>query len=229
VFPQHYLLYVSQGSIQLEIENVTWTLPPQRAAWIAAGTEMSVISPTPFTTASVLFSADHFKAPEFACRVFPMSLLAKEMVGHAMRWGPDRDPNDQSADAFFSAIADVCAELYLHSDEFWLPRPQSPGLARVVAAVLGRLDQPMTLAEAAEIAAVSERTLARRFLEETSMNWSQFMLRARMIRAMELLVIPNSKVHLVALAVGFESQSAFISAFKKFAGESPSRFRERLI
>lgn len=189
---------------------------------------MSVISATPFTTSSVLFDAQTFPAPDFACRVFAMSALAREMTQHAMRWGPQRDPCDAVANNFFLSLASVCSELYQQADEFWLPRPQSRGLVRVVTEVMSRLDQPMTLAEAAEIAAMSERTLARRFVDETSMNWRQFMLRARMIRAMELLMAPHSKIHLVANAVGFESQSAFIAAFRKFSGESPSGFRERV-
>ena len=39
-FPGHYLLYASTGAFQLEVGNVRWLLPPQRAAWVAAGTPL---------------------------------------------------------------------------------------------------------------------------------------------------------------------------------------------
>jgi len=70
--------------------------------------------------------------------------------------------------------------------------------------------------------------LARRFDEETQMTWQQYLRRARMIRAMELLTAGNAKVIEIAHQTGFKSQSAFIAAFREFSGESPSDYRRRL-
>lgn len=226
-FPQHYLLYASRGAIRLEVGHVTWLLPPQRAAFIRAGTPIAVASDTPFTSCSVLFDAATFAAPPFDCRVFAMSALAREMTRHAMRWGPDRAADDPEADDFFRALAAVCAELYAHPDAFWLPQARSEPLARVIADLQRRLDEPLTFSEAAALAGLSERTLARRFSDETGMGWRDYLQRARMIRAMERLAGPHPKILAVAQASGFESQSAFIAAFRKFTGETPSAYRAR--
>ena len=41
-FPRHYLLYASSGVFRLEVAQMQWLLPPQRAAWIAADVPIRV-------------------------------------------------------------------------------------------------------------------------------------------------------------------------------------------
>lgn len=104
-----------------------------------------------------------------------------------MRWNMERDPGDPQATRFFAALAYLCVELAARPDQFWLPRPRSPELARAVGYALDNIEAALSLGEAARVAGVSERTLLRRFADETRMNWREFLARARMIRAMELL------------------------------------------
>ena len=61
------------------------------------------------------------------------------------------------------------------------------------------------------------------------MTWRPFVGRARMIRAMELLSGQDVPVIEVAYSVGFESVSAFSTAFRRFVGETPSRYRRRFV
>jgi AraC-like DNA-binding protein len=182
----------------------------------------------PGTTSSVLFAEGSIPRPEFSCRVFSVSTLAREMLLYAVQWGPERDGEDSTADTFFRALATVCTELAAAPDEFWLPTAQSAELRQALEYTLAHLIGKPTFAEVAGAVHVSERTLARRFTEETGMTWSEFVRRARMIRAMELLAEPDSKVINVVDAIGFSSVSAFNHAFRAFTGETPSSYRKRL-
>jgi AraC-like DNA-binding protein len=159
--------------------------------------------------------------------VFAISTLAREMLSYTVRWGADRDEHDPTADTFFCALATVCSELAAHPDLFWLPRARSPELRQAIDYTLAQLSERPTFAEVARAAHVSERTLARRFVAETGMIWSQFGHRARMLRAMELLAAPDITVIEVVDAVGFLSVSAFTHAFRAFTGETPSSYRKR--
>jgi AraC-like DNA-binding protein len=227
-FPGHYLLYAANGAFQLEVEGARWLLPPQRAALIAADVPIRLSTRGTVTCNSVLFVREALLAPEDPCRVFAITALAREMLLHTMRWGMERDPSDLQAARFFAALADLCSELAAHPDQFWLPRPRSPELARAVAYALDNLGTSLSLAQAAHTAGVSERTLLRRFAEETRMNWREFLARARMIRAMELLEEHVPQVIEVAYATGFESVSAFSTAFRRFTGETPRQYRHRV-
>lgn len=227
-FPGHYVLYASTGAFRLAVGQVEWLLPPQRAAWVAAHTPLRLSAAGPGTTSSVLFAEDSIPPPAFASRVFAVSTLAREMLLYATRWGPDRSGDDKTADSFFLALATVCTDLAAYPDEFWLPQAQSTELSQAMAYTLSHLADNPAFAAAAAAANVSERTLARRFSEETGMTWSQFVHRARMIRAMELLATPDTRVIDVVYAVGYASVSAFNHAFRKFTGETPSGYCKRI-
>lgn len=227
-FPGHYLLYAAGGAFQLEVEDARWLLPPQRAALIAADVPIRLSTRGTVRCNSVLFVRETLLAPKSPCSVFAITPLAREMLLHTMRWGIERDPSDPQAARFFAALADVCLELAAHPDQFWLPRPRSPELARAVGYALDRLGTPLSLAQAAQAAGVSERTLLRRFADEIRMSWREFLARARMIRAMELLEEQAPQVIEVAYATGFESVSAFSTAFRRFTGETPSQYRRRI-
>jgi AraC-like DNA-binding protein len=228
-FPRHYLLYASSGVFRLEVAQMQWLLPPQRAAWIAAGVPIRVTISAPVTCCSVLYARASMPPPVSSCRVFALSPLAREMIRYAMRWGPDRATEDATADSFFVALATVCNELAATPDQTWLPRPRSGELTRAVDHTLAQLDAPLSFGEVARAALVSERTLARRFAEETNMTWRQFLRRARMIRAMELLAAGEANVTETVAAIGFDSLSAFITAFRSFTGETPAQYRRRFL
>ncbi len=227
-FPGHYLIYASTGAFQLEVDQVRWFLPPQRAAWVAAHVPFQVSAERPGTTSSVLFAESAIPAPPFACRVFAVSTLARELLSYAVRWGADRDEHDPTADTFFHALAIVCSELAGDPDLFWLPCARSPELRQALDYTLAHLSDKPSFAEVARAVHLSERTMARRFSTETGMIWSQFAHRARMLRAMELLAAPDISVIEVVDAVGFLSVSAFHHAFRAFTGETPSSYRKRV-
>jgi AraC-like DNA-binding protein len=227
-FPKHYLLYASTGAFHLEVANAQWLLPPQRAALIAADVEIRVSIRAPVTCCSVLFSKEALPSLP-SCRVFAVSPLAREMIRYAMRWGPDRDADDETADRFFLALASVCNELAATPDQFWLPCARSAELQRAMEYTRAGLTERLSMGGAARAAGVSQRTLARRFAEETNMTWRQFLRRARMIRAMELLAEGDANVTETVYATGFDSVSAFISAFRAFTGETPAQYRRRFL
>lgn len=228
-FPGHYLLYASSGVFTLDVEDKRWLLPPQRAAWVAADVLIRIQATRPITSSSILFARDSILPPPFDCRVFAVTPLVREMIVYAMRWGIDRDPRDAMADRFFAAVADVCAELAARPERFWLPRARSDDLAHAMDYILSHPESRLRSEEIARAINVSPRTLARRFVEEAHLTCGEFIRRARMVRAMDLLTQPGMPITEVAFAVGFESISAFISSFRRFTQETPTQYRRRFL
>jgi AraC-like DNA-binding protein len=227
-FPQHYLLYASAGSFNLEIDDKRWLLPPQRAALIAARMPIRIWTTAPVTSSSVLFADAEMTMPDSACKVFACSALAIEMIRHAMRWDAQRIADNDEANTFFRALAAICEELAESPAQTWLPRASSKELQRALDYTLDHLQDELTVDIVAQAACVSRRTLARRFADELGFPWPKYLRRARLIRAAELLTMPNANTSLVANAVGFTSTSAFINAYKAFFDETPMQTHRRL-
>jgi transcriptional regulator GlxA family with amidase domain len=131
------------------------------------------------------------------------------------------------AQAYFHTLA-LLAREWIHADAgLRLPRPRSPDLTRAFEYALAHLETA-SMDEAARAAAVSPRTLARRFQSETQMSWRTFLRTARVLRGMELLAQPGTNVTETALAVGFESLASFSTCFRELTGESPSEYQKRV-
>jgi AraC-like DNA-binding protein len=67
------------------------------------------------------------------------------------------------------------------------------------------------------------KTIQRLFVNETGMTFGQWRQQARLLRALELLAA-GEKVIDVALALGYESPSAFATMFRKQFDQTPSQF-----
>ncbi len=220
---KHQLLFCGRGSLRLIVDDAAWLLPPQRGAWIGAGVPHSVEATAPVALRTVYFAPDAPGVPAARCAVFAVDDHARAMLLHAMRWGPAHAPTDLSR-AYFAALGHLCAEWVAAARPWHLPVARTPEVAAAMRHTLAHLADA-TAESAAEAAGVSTRTLARRFTAETGASWRSFQHGARMLEAMERLALPDTPVIEVALALGFDSASAFTHAFKRFAGVTPSAWR----
>jgi transcriptional regulator GlxA family with amidase domain len=90
---------------------------------------------------------------------------------------------------------------------------------------LRHLDQPLGLAELADQANLSQRTLLRRFREEIGTSPKQWVLRARLDRARELLETTDLPIETVAQCTGHSSSGALRDRFVAALGASPTTYR----
>lgn len=86
----------------------------------------------------------------------------------------------------------------------------------------------VTIAHIARQAAVSPRTLNRRFADELGLTPSAWLVRARVRRAQRLLETTDWSVDHVAAASGLGSAANLRARFSAVTGTSPSRYRTAL-
>ncbi|AUX46156.1 AraC family transcriptional regulator [Sorangium cellulosum] len=220
---RHQLLCPVTGTARLDVAEASFLLPPQRAALIPAG-ERHATARRDASIVSIYFDPSTFPSPLPAVRIFEVPALLREMVLHARRWTVARGPDDVAANTFFSAMADVVGPLLDRGATYRLPRGRTPPVQRAIACALQDVSSA-ELSRAAAFAGSTERTLRRRFREETGMTWRAFVTRARVLRALDLLSSPDASVTQVALDVGFQSLGAFAAAFRAVTGQTPSAFR----
>lgn len=90
-----------------------------------------------------------------------------------------------------------------------------------------RLDEPLSIAELARIAAMSPYHFLRMFRALVGVTPHQFILHERMKRAAVLLRGTSDNVSAIAFAAGFGDLSTFNRRFQRIFGLSPSAYRSR--
>ncbi len=106
-----------------------------------------------------------------------------------------------------------------------VPGPDGTGLARARDWALAHLDEPLTLADLAAHAHVSERTLGRRFRAQTGLSPLQWLLHQRVERARELLETTDLPMDHVARRSGLGSADSLRQHLLRRTGLTPTAYR----
>ncbi|MEU6841242.1 helix-turn-helix domain-containing protein [Streptomyces sp. NPDC046716] len=106
-----------------------------------------------------------------------------------------------------------------------VPEPLGERFAATREWVLSRLGDPLTLQILARHAAVSERTFSRRFVEDTGYTPMQWVMRARIDLARELLERSQLAVEQIAADVGLGTGANLRLHFQRILGTTPTEYR----
>ncbi|MFD8482381.1 GlxA family transcriptional regulator [Kitasatospora sp. NPDC059673] len=106
-----------------------------------------------------------------------------------------------------------------------VPEPIGERFAATREWALHRLDEPLTVRTLARHAAVSPRTFSRRFVEDTGYTPMQWVLRARVDLARELLERSERSVERIAAETGLGTGANLRTHFQQILGTTPSEYR----
>jgi transcriptional regulator GlxA family with amidase domain len=99
------------------------------------------------------------------------------------------------------------------------------GTAATRAWALDRLAEPLTLADLAAHARMSERTFTRRFREETGLSATRWLVQQRVALARRLLEATDTPVEKVAVAAGFGTTASMRQHLHAAIGVAPLTYR----
>lgn len=102
---------------------------------------------------------------------------------------------------------------------------ESSGLASTVSWALANLHEPLTVSCLAEMANMSPRTFARKFVDEMGTTPLAWVLTQRLRGAQHLLESTQRSLDDIASASGFFSLETMRHHFRQALGTSPSRYR----
>lgn len=102
---------------------------------------------------------------------------------------------------------------------------------RRIEAAITRIHQdlsaPLSLELLASIANVGQTQFKKLFRESTGKNLQEYLIEARMKKAVSLLTYTDLPITMVALEVGYNDVSAFSRRFRLHFGQSPKQFSSR--
>ncbi|MEU8912975.1 helix-turn-helix domain-containing protein [Streptomyces nigrescens] len=105
------------------------------------------------------------------------------------------------------------------------PLSNTDHLGPVLEWMQENLDQPLTVADIARRAAMSSRSLSRRFRAQTGTTPLQWLLQRRLQRARELLETTDLTMERVARTAGFGSTETLRHHFSRHVGTTPTSYR----
>src|SRR3954471_18577958 len=217
------LIYATAGTMRISTDDGVWIVPPQRAVWMPAGIQHSIVMLSDTTMRTLYVRDDAAAVMPTACRVLVVSPLLRELIVRATELPVQYDESGPAG----HVVALILAELQgLQSLSLQLPMPRDPRLRALCQALLDAPGDQRSLDAWASTINTSGRTLARRFQSETGLSFGAWRQQARVLEAMGRLG-GGEAVTQVALDLGYESVSAFSAMFNRATGTSPSQFRGR--
>ena len=100
-----------------------------------------------------------------------------------------------------------------------------PRLKKVKEYVDQHLEDKIPLATAAQIAGLEEKYFSTFFHKKTGMCFTDWIARARVKRAADMMSAQDYTITWIAFAVGFRELRTFERAFKKCTGMTPQAFK----
>ena len=91
--------------------------------------------------------------------------------------------------------------------------------------IQAHLGEELSLGKVARETNTSPNYFSEKFKEAVGTNFVNYVARARFEKAATMLRDSDLRVSEIAFAVGFQSLSQFNRTFKKFAGKSPTEYR----
>jgi AraC-like DNA-binding protein len=222
-FHSHYsaqLEYASLGVMKVMTRKGIWCVPPQRAVFIPAHMEHQSSSSGGISLCNLLIQPDAAPGLPEDCCVVTVPPLLRELMLHAVTL--PRLYEDGSAE---ERIVDVILDMLqgLESAPLDLPIGSDARIRRVYEGLSENPDDNRSLESWGHMVGASGRTLARLFRSQTGLSFRQWRQQLRILEAIDRLGRGDS-VTTIALDLGYESPSAFITMFKKALGKTPGQY-----
>lgn len=217
--PRAQLIYASAGVMRVHVPGNIWVVPSAQAVYVPPLVEHEVRFPGKVAIRNLFIDQKAAATLPGECCVITVSLLLCALILRLTNL-----PLDEGAERASRIAAVILDELANAAPApFNLPTSAEPRVSRVMEALLAAPGDNRSLDEWAQVANASSRTLARLFLGETGMTFGNWRLQLRMLEGLDRLS-KGASVTAIALDLGYSDPSAFIAAFRRSFGTSPSRF-----
>jgi AraC-like DNA-binding protein len=212
----HQLAWASMGVLTVRTERSAWVLPTTRALWIPAGVQHETLSEGTATMRAGYIDPDHCPVTWTECTPIVASPLLTELITYLER-ATDADARGNA----MRLLLDVLEPAPATAVDVRMPVEDR---AREVAEALAAAPADCrSLAEWGREVGASSRTLSRAFLADTGLTFGRWRSLVR-LRAAMVALAGGESVSNVAGQVGYESTSAFVSAFRRETGVTPASY-----
>lgn len=220
----HQLLYATSGVLVVTLPGERFFIPPEKALWLPAGVEHSVYSEFGAKLKS-LYIDESYQGLEHTHSVrIRVSPLLRELILEAANFAIEYASDSYEQDVMQLLLKTLARQ---QRDSDHLPWPTDPGLFEICHRLYLQVGKRTPMADIARQLSCSERTLERRFRQQTGMTFREWQHKLRLLKAIELLAT-HANITQIALELGYSSPSPFIQMFREHVGITPAQYRKQM-
>lgn len=214
------MMCVEAGLLSTRTERGHWSLPPGCAGWMPPQELHTVQISGPLRGYMLLVGpAACAGLPDRPC-VIGMNGLFRELLLRVASWGvPEALGEDRQR--ICAVLLDELRQAPI--ERLHLPMPRDRRLLRIATQLIARPADDRSLAQWAQWAGLSPRSLSRHFRAETGLSFANWRQQARLAEALRRLT-DGASVADAAHQLGYSSPSAFVTAFRGHFGSPPARY-----
>jgi AraC-like DNA-binding protein len=214
------LVLTLRGVVRCEADQGVWIVPPRCALWIPANTPHSVTVSGHVEVYCLFVEPDAAAAMPSQCCTLSVSPLLERLLLHVTQI-----PVLYDLDGADGRIATVLLDQLSLApvEKLSFPMPVDPKLRKIAAAMMADPSDRATIDDWGRRMAVAPRTLTRALKRETGMSFGRWRQQLHILIALERLD-RGASVQTVALDLGYEGASAFVTMFRKALGKPPARY-----
>ncbi|WP_348995372.1 helix-turn-helix transcriptional regulator [Achromobacter sp. HNDS-1] len=214
------LIYSVRGILNCEIEDGVWIVPPQCAIWIPGDLPHAARGAGETECYCLFVEPDATPDLPKDCYTISVSPLLRELLLRAAGF-PELYPLGGREDRLIAALLDELVEAPV--EDLHLPMPRDARLRRLAQMMLADPTDKTSKADWAIRIGMSERSMSRLLLHEIGMSFGRWRRQLHVILALQRLTKGES-VQTVALELGYENASGFVTMFRKAMGKPPARY-----
>jgi len=227
LYPHHRhawgeFVYTFTGVMEVKLADHHYLAPPNNGIWLPPRVEHVGLNKEASHHCSLYVAPALCAALPAATCALSVSPLMRALLEHLRDHPPLLEPSTEHA-RLMQVLLDQIAQAPCNSS--YLPDSDDPLLGPVLTLLEANPSDNRTLAELAQAAHTTERTLARRCQRDLGMSLADWRQRLRVVRALPMLE-RGHKVEAIALDLGYGSASAFIAMFRRLMGVTPDEFRK---
>lgn len=217
---KHQLIYAIEGVMVVYTELSQWTVPSNRGLWMPSGQTHSIRCVGTVKMRSIFVSPEEFAGLPTETKTVSISPLMSELIKVAVDLHFPYDPDSRASRVMHLILDELTL---LPTLPLRLPQPEDQRINKICLRLQEDPADNSTLADWSVNLGLDEKTIQRLFRKETGMTFGQWRQQARLLLAVERIAV-GEKIIDVALALGYESPSAFSNMFRKQFGKTPSNF-----